>query len=89
MQIVIQFMLKCFKSKILDNQLRYFKTKQRLRSTNLHPPFFQKLRIFITIFTVEDSKMFIKKTLTLMQILIKVHVKISVQNEEIQLKQYL
>ena len=28
-------------SKILDNQLKYIKTKQRLRSTNLHPPFFQ------------------------------------------------
>ena len=37
-----QFMLKCFKSKILDNQLKYFKTKQWLRSTNLHPPFFPK-----------------------------------------------
>ena len=38
---------------------------------------------------VEDSKMFIKKTLTLMQILIQVHFKISVQNEEILLKKYL
>ena len=33
--------------------------------------------------------MFIKKTLTLMQILIQVHVKISIQNEEILLKKYL
>ena len=41
MQIVISVHVKCFKSKILDNQLKYFKTKQRLRSTNLHPPFFQ------------------------------------------------
>ena len=40
-RLSFKFMLKYFKSKILDNPLQIFKNKQRLCSTNLHPPFFQ------------------------------------------------